>query len=287
MIPSYTSPFDPSRRALIARFAGVVAGFGFLKTAGFSAYAESPGRPSDTIALSAPEIRDVAEVIDGNLLRLAGGEQLRLLATETPDAQQGPGDSGLQALVSQARDTLVAAIAGRPIALRADAVRRDRYGRRLAHAFTADGTWLQAELVKAGCARVHGDARNRYGLRALMVFEAEARMRKSGIWRHPSFAVRSASDPNLERLAGSFQIVAGRVMASAVAKGIAYVNFGADHDTDLTLVLNKPVLAAAEAAMLDVAGLAGKSIRCRGWIESFNGPRIQVTHPEQIELLED
>ena len=28
-------------------------------------------------------------------------------------------------------------------------------------------------------------------------------------------------------------------------------------------------------------------LRCRGWLERFNGPRITVTHPEQIEVLED
>jgi endonuclease YncB( thermonuclease family) len=268
MISSYTS-----RRALLNRFvgsaAGAIIGSILLKPA---ALAQS----TDAGDLSAPETCKVADVIDGNRLHLDGGEEMHLLAIEAPAL-----------LASAGRASLVAAIGNQPITLRYDAVRRDRYGRRLAHAFTADGLWLQAELVKEGLARVHGDSRNRYGLRKLMAIEADARDQKSGIWRHSAFAVRSGTDAALEALSGSFQLVEGKVVESAIAKGMGYLNFGTDHATDLTLVLNKPGLAAAEAAMLDIAGLAGKRIRCRGWIESFDGPRIEVTYPEQIEALEN
>jgi len=30
----------------------------------------------------------------------------------------------------------------------------------------------------------------------------------------------------------------------------------------------------------------GKTIRVRGWIKKFNGPLIEASHPEQIEILE-
>jgi hypothetical protein len=29
----------------------------------------------------------------------------------------------------------------------------------------------------------------------------------------------------------------------------------------------------------------GREIRVRGWLEFYNGPMIEATHPEQIELL--
>ena len=32
--------------------------------------------------------------------------------------------------------------------------------------------------------------------------------------------------------------------------------------------------------------MEGKRIRVRGWLRSYNGPVIDVTHPEQIELLD-
>ena len=36
----------------------------------------------------------------------------------------------------------------------------------------------------------------------------------------------------------------------------------------------------------DVGALTAQPIRCRGWLDLFDGPRIDVTHPEQIEVLE-
>jgi hypothetical protein len=32
--------------------------------------------------------------------------------------------------------------------------------------------------------------------------------------------------------------------------------------------------------------LQGVRLRARGWLRSFNGPLIDITHPEQIEVLE-
>ena len=31
----------------------------------------------------------------------------------------------------------------------------------------------------------------------------------------------------------------------------------------------------------------GGRVRVRGWLKSFNGPMIEVTHPEQIEILKE
>jgi hypothetical protein len=32
--------------------------------------------------------------------------------------------------------------------------------------------------------------------------------------------------------------------------------------------------------------LAGRLLRVRGWLREWNGPMIEATHPEQIELLD-
>jgi hypothetical protein len=38
--------------------------------------------------------------------------------------------------------------------------------------------------------------------------------------------------------------------------------------------------------MIDLAWLTSKPIRCRGWLDLYKGPRIDISHPEQIEVLE-
>jgi micrococcal nuclease len=38
------------------------------------------------------------------------------------------------------------------------------------------------------------------------------------------------------------------------------------------------------AAGLEPKRLENRSVRVRGWVEERNGPRIEVTRPEQIEI---
>jgi hypothetical protein len=211
---------------------------------------------------------------------------LRLSGIEAPKRDLAPGDAALARLAGAAAEAVKALIGSRPIVLRQDAGRRDRYGRRLAQVFNSDGTWFQETLIAEGLARVHGDGRNRLGLETLLRIEGEARDAGRGIWRHPLFAVRAADDPKLERFAGSFQIIAGRVFEAVVVKGTGFINFGAERNTDLTLVLQKPALDLGGPAMIDLAWLTSKPIRCRGWLDLYKGPRIDISHPEQIEVLE-
>ncbi len=271
--PSYTS-----RRGLLNLIIG-----GLLAVSG------RPARGDDipvVMGLSPPEAATVASVIDGDTLKLGDGSLLRLAGIEAPKPGLAPGDAAMAGLAALAEDALKALVAAQPITLRTDVGKRDRYGRRLAQAFNGKGDWLQAALVVAGHARVRGDGRNRAGLRMLLALEAKARTAAQGIWRHPAFAVRRADDPKLGRYAGSFQVIEGQVFAAALAGGIGYVNFGPARETDLTLVVKKPALDLFYRAMFDVTALTAKPIRCRGWLDLLDGPRIDISHPEQIEVLE-
>jgi endonuclease YncB( thermonuclease family) len=278
---SYTS-----RRVLLNRF--VCAGMALCGLAGSrDGRAEQLDVPA---GLSTPETLGAAEAIDGDTLRLADGRILRLAGIEAPKIALRPGDAALVTLAAQARQSLQAAIGAAPLILRLDTLRRDRYGRLLGQVFAADGAWLQALQVGAGFARVHGDGRNRRGLRALLAAEAPARAARAGLWRHPAFAVRDAAAVDLARFAGSYQIIAGRVAAAAVVKETGFVNFGSERETDLTLVLRKPVLAmmddGSDPTMIGLDRIAGRLVRCRGWLDLYHGPRIELSHPEQIEILE-
>jgi hypothetical protein len=71
-----------------------------------------------------------------------------------------------------------------------------------------------------------------------------------------------------------------------VVRGRAYLNFGADWKQDFTVTLAPAVRRLFEAEGHDPRAYEGRRIRVRGWLKSFNGPMIEATHPEQIELLE-
>jgi endonuclease YncB( thermonuclease family) len=282
MEPSYTS-----RRAALNRiFRGT---FGGLAALGLAA-------PS---VCAADATMNAAGVVDGNTIRLSDGSVLRLAGIETPRPDLAPDDPAMGKLAERVRAALARLTGAQAITLRydqdGDAHWRDRYGRRVGQAYLPDGTWLQQAMVSAGLARVHGDPRHRRDLRDLLAAESTARAAGSGMWRHPAFAIRKAEDPGLGRFADSYQIVAGRVVTAALVKDAGYVNFGPERTSDLTLVLKKSVLAMMDGSldpvmiapsMIDSAKLAGRSIRCRGWLELHDGPSITLSHPEQIEILD-
>ncbi|MFP6688588.1 MAG: hypothetical protein VCD31_04600 [Alphaproteobacteria bacterium] len=85
---------------------------------------------------------------------------------------------------------------------------------------------------------------------------------------------------------GSFQLVEGRVMDSAIVRRSGYVNFGADWKSDFTISIAPRDRKLFGPEGEDILALKGRIVRGRGWIKSFNGAMIEATHPEQIEVFE-
>ena len=75
------------------------------------------------------------------------------------------------------------------------------------------------------------------------------------------------------------------MVSAVVIKGRAYLNFGQDWRTDFTFSISPRDRRRFEQQGVDLAGLAGRRVRARGWVTLRNGPLIQLTHPEQLEIL--
>ena len=160
----------------------------------------------------------------------------------------------------------------------------------LAQMFVAKGDariWLQQELVAQGLARVYSFPDNRACVAELLESEAAARAARKGLWGVSAYRIRDAGgDPEaIARLKHSYQLVEGWVAAVGEGGNRIYLNFGTDWHTDFTVEIERKDARAFVAAGLDPHALAGKSVRVRGWVEWRNGPMIQASHPEQIELL--
>ena len=74
--------------------------------------------------------------------------------------------------------------------------------------------------------------------------------------------------------------------AAAVVRGRGYLNFGDDWREDFTVSIGPRDRRRFETAGIDIEDYEGRLVRVRGWVDSFNGPMIEATHPEQIEVLE-
>lgn len=229
----------------------------------------------------------ITEIVDGDTVFLDNGLQIRLIGMQAPKLPLGRNGFETWPLADEARNHLSDLALGRPAVLRYGGERIDRNGRSLGHLFLEDGNvWLQAEMIGAGMGRVYSFSDNRKCLGELLAAEARARAENLGVWADDYYAIREADDPAaLQALEGHYELVEGRVLEAGRAGGRIYLNFGRLWREDFTLVIDPPAQSLFEDAGIDLLGLGGAFIRARGWIEIADGPRIAVTHPEQIEFL--
>ncbi len=166
----------------------------------------------------------------------------------------------------------------------------DRHGRIIALARCGEGESLQARLVRAGLARVEGRAWAQEGLAPLLALEAEARSAARGGWSGDAWlggrVVWTPSDLRFEGPRDGFVLVEGRVREVTTVGGRIYLNFGEDWRRDTTAQLPTRQRRSFTAAGRDPDRLEGALLRIRGWLYALNGPMIDLTHPDQIELLE-
>lgn len=235
------------------------------------------------LLLSLPAIAGtvrVAEVLDGDTLRLDDGRVLRLSGIEAPK----PSADGRRTLADAATKTLRDLAEGRALDLAVD-VPEDRHGRVLARARRDDGLWLQDELLRRGLARVHTRPDARARAAEMLAAEAEARAAGLGLWATRAYAVRPADAQALARDIDSFQVIEGRVVHASKRRDELFLDFGEDWRSDVTVRLDREAQRLFQRSGLDPLALEGAVIRVRGWVVRRNGPMIDATHPEQIERL--
>lgn len=238
-------------------------------------------------------VATVTRIVDGDTIFIdppfGDGAEIRLVGIQAPKLPLGRANFPTWPLAPEAKEAISALTLGKRVALSFGGVRRDRYGRWLAHLHVMDGetptTWLQGEMLRLGMARVYSFPDNRALVTEMLAHERDARMARRGIWADPFYAIRNPDPDVLGGLLGTFQLIEGRVVAAATVKGSVYLNFGTDWRQDFTVAIDRRALKSFTDGPLDPASLSGRSIRVRGWLSNYNGPMIKATHPEQIEVL--
>lgn len=231
----------------------------------------------------------ITSVTDGDTVILDDGRVVRMIGTQAPKLPLDRPDFVTWPLAPEAKAALEALALNKPARLGFGGEEVDRYGRVLAHLFveTAAGeVWAQREMVAQGLARVYSFPDNRSCLDILFAAEGRARLGGLGIWADPYYSIRAADAPgDLLARAGHYELVEGRVLLAEQRGGRVYLNFGRFWKEDFTAVIEAPGLRLFKAAGIDPLKLDHALLRVRGWVDDRDGPRIEVTHPEQIEVL--
>ncbi|MGE4062313.1 MAG: thermonuclease family protein [Rhodospirillaceae bacterium] len=227
----------------------------------------------------------IGAVHDGDTIRFKdGATDIRLVGIQAPKLPQGRRNPIAWPMADESRGALRALLENHAITLRLPTTAQDRNGRILAHLVRDDGVWIQQTMLREGWARVYTFPDNRLFAGELYAAEATARTARRGLWAHPDYALRSPDPAVLKADIGTFQIVEGVVSDAARVRGRVYLNFGADYRTDFTASIPPGANSLFTAAKLDAVKLKGRTVRVRGYIRDFNGPSIDLTHPEQIEV---
>jgi endonuclease YncB( thermonuclease family) len=231
------------------------------------------------IAAAAPsEDARVARVPAGNLLELADGRMVRLAGIRLPAEADGRAATDL----ARAQAGLAGLVAGRAVRLEPTASGHDRHGRLVAQVWREDGLWLQGALLEQGLVQVQTRPAEVALAAEMAAREEAARQAERGVWADRRFAPRAAHQ--VAHLAGSFQIVRGRVVRVAPTEHYIYLNFGADWRRDFTLRMARERERDFRAAGIDLEQLAGREIEVRGYVLEAGGPLIELSHPEQLRI---
>jgi|SRR6185312_8329078 len=170
------------------------------------------------------------------------------------------------------------------LVLTATPPKQDRYGRIRVQAF--DHVWVQIALLERGLARVEIAPDREECAPDLYEAEAKARAASRGLWALPQYAVKRASSLS-PSMAGSFQLVEGKVVNVGTHDGRAFLDFGDDYRHGFSATVapqDRKIFRNAGFALED---LVGRHVRLRGVIEMFGGrPEIALSNPYQIEVLD-
>ncbi len=229
----------------------------------------------------------VVEIVDGDTVLLDGGidgsKEVRLVGIQAPKLPLGRTGFKKWPLADEAKAKLTSLVLGRSVELKFGGRRMDRHGRLLAHLYTGRGHWVQGDMISSGLARVYSFPDNRAVVADMLVLEKEARKLNLGIWGDSFYRILGTDA--LDGLIGSFQIIEGVVVDVATVRSTTYLNFADDWRTDFTISVNNRAMNLFNQIGLDLHTLKGQTIRIRGWLKKRNGPMIEATHPEQLEIL--
>ncbi|NOT42507.1 MAG: thermonuclease family protein [Alphaproteobacteria bacterium] len=217
----------------------------------------------------------IASVAGGGSFTLTDGRRVRLAGIEAP-RENWP-------LAEEARANLAKLLEGKTVDLGYADRGTDRHGDLLAYAFIGNA-WLQAKLIQSGFARAYSRTDTRRCAAALLKHEDDARTAKRGIWADAFYRIRKPDD--LTSDIGTFQLVEGKIVLVKTGRERTFLNFASDYRTDFTVTIAARDVKRLAKEGIDPATWNGKAVRVRGWLSLLNGPEIELTHAEQIEVLD-
>ena len=235
----------------------------------------------------------VASVSERLELTLTDRIQLKIAGVEPPHPT--PENSELD-IVS--RDRLAQWLVGQDIAYQPVGPSLDRWGRLPAFVFAPrqdigerqDDPLLPVgeALLDAGLARYDPGPAAHDCKASLLAAEAAARTAALGLWADPYYSVIAATDhPSFAEKFGTAVIVEGRITAIADRRPRIMLYFGPRPGWDFSVAFFQQSSKAFEESYASIAAFNGRNVRVRGLLDGRFGPQIEISDPDEIEVIEN
>ena len=241
-------------------------------------------KQANCAANAVDETVTVAQVIDGDTLRLRDGRSVRLIGINTPEIGRKGRPS--EPLAEAARETLQALLGKTtPVGLRFDREKRDHYGRLLAHVYLQDGKSVEAALLEAGLAAQIVVPPNVMQLDCYRTAENKARKARKGVWQN---IYRPVPVRKLSRDSRGFRIIRGRVLRVGESRRSLWLNFqprtGEGAREGVAVRIARTDLEWFDPRQLH--SLRGKNIMVRGWLKKKKKQLVmRLRHPASLEVV--
>ncbi|MGH1462261.1 MAG: thermonuclease family protein [Neptuniibacter sp.] len=223
---------------------------------------------------------DVANVYDGDTVRLKDGRRIRLIGINAPETEKE--NKPAEYLANESAQRLRELLKGADVSLLIGKQPQDRYKRWLGHLFV-DGRLASEYLLSEGLAFHIAIPPNLKFLECLQ--QAERRAVDTGLWAEKSDLYKSVFALNSRE--SGFRVVTGKV--SKIRK----IRNGYIVEVGRRLAVKVPSNFFGLLGITDSNRLLGGKVRVRGWIrpKAENAPAhfmpwfLSVRHSSQFEML--
>ena len=222
-------------------------------------------------------------VISGDQIQLPDNTILRLQDIKAPEfwPQGSPYKSWPYG--SRSKSALNDYLSGYTLTAFCNKKHKTHSGDTLAH-IKRGKEWVQQWMVKNGHAYVFPAFGVGLQSQELRGDEALARQANIGLWASNEATTVSATSDQLRP--SWFQLVRGTVISANSVRKTHYLNFGDNWRKDFTVQFGNKVEKQLQALEISVRSLKGKTLEVRGYVEWSAGPKIIVTHADQIRIIE-
>ena len=219
----------------------------------------------------------VEAIYDGDTVRLQNGDKVRFIGINAPEINHDGGRSEPFAHAAKDRLTTLLATHNNRIHLAPGSEPRDRYGRRLAHAYLPDNRSISSLLLSEGLVTRITIPPNINHSSCYREAENTARQNRIGLWSQQN--ANSIRAHQINRQTRGFFLVDGRVTDSYANGRHWAIRF----DNHLHIHIDQANMAYFSKNMLQQ--LENRNVQVRGWIGRHrNKPNLRLQHPANIEV---